>query len=91
MELTLKQKQDKAKRDQKILAAVMACLVLIFGYISNSMGFLVLALVYGAVVICVIVAELLDESRVRLIIQEYNRDYCKVQYDSEPEKIDVIS
>ncbi len=87
MELTLKQKQDKAKRDQKIIAAVLASLVVIFGFMEGSTGWVMVAAVYAAVVISVIFAELIDEAWVAARFKEYLNS---IPEEPEPVTIDVI-
>lgn len=88
MELTLKQKQDKAKRDQKTMAAVLAGAAVILAYISGIMGWVMISMVYAGVVISVIFAELIDEAWVAARFQEYLNS---VPEELESPTIDVIS
>ena len=85
-------RQEKAKKEQKILAAVMAGLVVIFTYmfVRDNIWWVLIALTYAAVVVAVIFYELIDEAWVASRIQEYNNSDSE-DAQTETVTIDIIS
>ena len=92
----MKKRQEKAKKEQKILAAVLAGLVVIFTYmfVRDNMWWVMIGLTYAAVVLAVIFYELIDEMWVRACIQESNNSILEEQspgLQMETAIIDIIS
>ena len=74
MKIKMKERQEEAKKEQKIFAAVLAGMVVIFTYmfVRDNMWWVMIGLTYAAVVVAVIFYELIDEAWVATCIQEYN-------------------
>ena len=88
-------RQEKAKKEQKILAAVMAGLVVVFTYmfVRDNMWWIMIGLTYASVVLAVIFYELMDEAWVAARIQEYNNsnpEEPSVEAQTETAIIDII-
>lgn len=91
-QLTLKQKQDKAKRDQKISIAFLAALATIgvlYAFSENIVWLTIIA-VYDMIVVSVILYELVDEAWVAARFKEM-MDSISNEQEQEPVTIDVIS
>ncbi len=92
----MKKRQEKAKKEQKIVAVVMAGLVIIFTYMfmRDNIWWIMIAVTYAAVVIAVIFYELIDEAWARARIEDYDNS---ISYEpltglrTETATIDTIS
>ncbi len=88
----MNEKQEKAKREQKIFAAILASMVVIFTYmfVRDNIWWVLLALTYAAIVVSVIFYELIDEAWIEARIREYNNSTPE-EPEPEPVKMDIIS
>jgi len=92
----LELKHQKAKREQKILAALLGLAVFgitSIGVMSGNLttGWVIIAIVYDAVVIAVIFSELIDETWVEARIRESEIAQRVELSRYEPVAIDIIS
>lgn len=94
----MNEKQTKSKRDQKIILAVIASLIVLLTYIymkdDPGLGWVMIGLIYAATAIAVIFYELIDETWVAARIREYTdivQDEPITWEREETATIDIIS